>query len=581
VDIVSDKVNILLVDDQPARLLTYEAILATLGETLVPARSGEEALKRLMESEYAVILLDVSMPGMDGFETAEMIHRHPRFENTPIIFVTGVHVDELDRLQGYRLGAIDYVQVPMVPDILRGKVAVLVELYRKRHALSTLNRSLAGENANLAQANLELQMERAKELEALSETLSLANAKLSAANRNLEAEVNERRRAEEHSLRLAGKLRELDRRKDVFLATLAHELRNPLAPILSALSLLRHSHAGPDASAYGIEVIDRQLRQLVRLVDDLLDVSRIAYDRIDLRRERMVLATSLAAAIEMIRPHIDAKRQRLSVELPTETLHIDGDPQRIAQVFGNLLSNASKYSDEGGSIELAAQLDHGIVTVVVRDDGIGIPPERIESIFELFYQVDTSLERAQGGLGIGLTLVKRLVEMHGGEVRVESEGLGRGSKFAVQLPLLRDAVASAGVAAESAPVHAQRRVLVIDDNRDAADMLAMSLVSLGHDTRAIYDPMLAIDAIRSFAPEIAFVDIGMPKLSGLDLARMIRANGGNAITLIALTGWGQAEDRDRSRNAGFDCHFVKPISLEQIERVCQLDTQISFDGRAL
>jgi signal transduction histidine kinase len=571
VDIVTDKVNILLVDDQPARLLTYEAILATLGETLVSARSGEEALKRLMESEYAVILLDVSMPGMDGFETAEMIHRHPRFENTPIIFVTGVHVDELDRLQGYRLGAIDYVQVPVVPDILRGKVAVLVELYRKRHALSTLNRSLAGENANLAQANLELQMERAKELEALSETLSLANAKLSAANKNLEAEVNERRRAEEHSLRLAGKLRELDRRKDVFLATLAHELRNPLAPILSALSLLRHSQAGADTSTHGIEVIDRQLRQLVRLVDDLLDVSRIAYDRIELRRERMMLAASLAAAIEMIRPHIDAKQQRLSVDLPTETLHVDGDPQRIAQVFGNLLSNASKYSDEGGSIEIAAQIDGGIVTVSVRDDGIGIPGERVESIFELFYQVDTSLERAQGGLGIGLTLVKRLVEMHGGSVTAASAGSGSGSSFTVRLPVLApEHPVEPAITSPTRVVHARHRYLVVDDNRDTAATLATVLRLEGSQVEIAHDGLEAVEKAESYRPDVVLLDIGLPRLNGHGACEAIRKQPwGKDMMIVALTGWGQDADREKSRLAGFNGHLVKPVDLTELANLLE------------
>jgi signal transduction histidine kinase len=581
VENASDKVNILLVDDQPARLLSYEAILATLGETLVSARSGEDALKRLMEGEYAVILLDVSMPGMDGFETAELIHQHPRFENTPIIFVTGVHIDELDRLQGYRLGAIDYVQVPVVPDILRSKVAVLVELYRKRHALSALNRTLVGQNESLAQANLTLQTERAQEFQALSETLAVANAELSETNARLEAEVAERRRAEQHTLSLAQKLREADKRKDVFLATLAHELRNPLAPIRSALALLKHMRLDPETSTRSIEVIDRQLLQLVRLVDDLLDISRITYDRIDLRRERMSLATALSAAVEMTLPHTQVRSQRLSVDLPNEQIDIDGDPQRLAQVFGNLLSNACKYTDRGGSIELAARVEGDRVMVTVSDDGIGIPADRLDGIFDLFVQVDTSLERMQGGLGIGLTLVKRLVEMHEGSVAVESRGAGQGSRFVVRLPLANGASDSrvgtdANGVREQRPREstAHRRVLVVDDNRDAADMLAMSLDMLGHRVHALYDPLLALDAVASFEPEIAFLDVGMPKLNGLELAGMIRATAaGSSIVLVALTGWGQDDDRRRSRDAGFDYHIVKPIGLDEIERICRLEAR--------
>jgi signal transduction histidine kinase len=566
-----NKARILLVDDQPSRLLTYEAILSSLGEELVTAQSGEEALRRLIEGDYAVILLDVSMPGMDGFETANLIHAHPRFENTPIIFVTGVHVGELDRLQGYRLGAIDYVQIPLVPDILRSKVAVLVELHRKRRELSALNLSLAGENESLAQANLALQTERAREYQALSETLAAANAQLSAANESLEIEVAERRRAEDVSLHLAESLRKLDRRKDVFLATLAHELRNPLAPIRSAVAVLRDGRADPAATTHTLDVIERQLKQLVRLVDDLLDVSRITYDRIELKRQQVDVATILSAAREMILPAIELRQQKLELDIQPIPLEVEGDPQRLAQVFGNLLNNASKYTPPGGSIVLSAALVDERVVVSVSDDGIGIPAEDLQGVFELFVQVDASREHAQGGLGIGLTLVKRLVEMHGGSVTACSAGPGQGSRFVVELP------ATSKRRDDSPPVAApvassSRRVAIIDDNRDAADMLALTVGMLGHEAKAVYDPLLALDVIDGFAPHIAFVDIGMPKLDGLELARMIRARHGPRIRLVALTGWGQPTDRARSGEAGFDFHFVKPIDLEQVERLCATAT---------
>jgi signal transduction histidine kinase len=571
VEIENDKVNILLVDDQPQRLLSYEAVLAQLGETLVKAHSGEEALRRLMEQEFAVILLDVSMPGMDGFETAQLIHQHPRFENTPIIFVTGVHVGELDRLQGYRLGAIDYVQVPLVPDILRSKVAVLVELYRKR-------RALAGENASLIKVNLALQTERAQEFEALSQTLALANAELSLANTQLEAEVAERRRAEAQLQQLAEKLRQADRRKDEFLATLAHELRNPLAPIRSAVGLLQNERtSAPERQS--LDVIDRQLRQLVRMVDDLLDVSRITHGRIELRRQLTELGPLLATAVETTLPHIESMKHHLSLQIPDTAIFVDGDPQRLMQVFGNLLNNASKYTLPGGHIALSAQLELQEVVVRITDSGIGIPPERLDEVFDLFVQIDTSLERAQGGLGIGLTLVRRLIQMHGGSIRASSDGVGLGSCFEIRLPLAargaaRAQAAQAAQEAEApapAPVaQAGRRVLIVDDNRDAADTLAQLLGMSGHDVRTIYDPELALDALLAFEPDVAFLDVGMPKLNGLELAAMIRADArGDRVVLVALTGWGQADDRRRSRAAGCDYHLVKPADPFEIERICR------------
>ncbi len=565
----NDKVNILLVDDQPQRLLSYEAVLAQLGETLVKAHSGEEALRRLMEQEFAVILLDVSMPGMDGFETAQLIHQHPRFENTPIIFVTGVHVGELDRLQGYRLGAIDYVQVPLVPDILRSKVAVLVELYRKR-------RALAGENASLVKVNLALQTERAQEFEALSQTLALANAELSLTNAQLEGEVAERRRAEAQLQKLAEKLRQADRRKDEFLATLAHELRNPLAPIRSAVGLLQNERASaPERQS--LDVIDRQLRQLVRMVDDLLDVSRITHGRIELRRQLTELGPLLATAVETTLPHIESMRHDLSLQIPDAAIFVDGDPQRLTQVFGNLLNNASKYTLPGGRIALSAQLQGQEVVVRIADSGIGIPAERLDEVFDLFVQIDTSLERAQGGLGIGLTLVRRLIQMHGGSIHASSDGVGLGSCFEIRLPLAARGAARAQAAQEAeapAPTatvaQAGRRVLIVDDNRDAANTLAQLLGMSGHDVRAVYDPELALDALIAFKPDVAFLDVGMPKLNGLELAAMIRADThGDHVVLVALTGWGQADDRRRSRAAGCDYHLVKPADPFEIERICR------------
>ena len=561
-------VNILLVDDQPGRLLSYEAILGELGENMVRASSGTEALSRLMEAEFAVILLDVNMPGMDGFETASLIHQHPRHEKTPIIFVTAVHITDLDRIRGYNLGAVDYVFVPVVPEILRSKVAVLCELFRQRRELQRLNRHLEVANDELAHANAALQAEKALELRALNDALERTNRDLAHTNANLQAEIAERRRAEE-------RLRDTDRRKDEFLATLAHELRNPLAPIRNALRLLQVGDRASAADA--MYIMERQLRQLVRLIDDLLDVSRITRGRLEMRKQRVLLRAVLDDAIETVRPAIDDAGQHLVVDLPPAEHAIEADPERLAQVFSNLLNNASKYSDLDAHIRLSAHAEGEVVRVHVHDEGIGIPDHLLDQIFELFVQADTSLERSRGGLGIGLTLVRQLIEMHGGKVTARSAGAGQGSTFVVELPLAGTAPLIAApvapIAAAAATPHfveSARRILVIDDNRDAADTLALTLRMFNHEVRVVYDPLQALELAESFRPDLVFMDVGMPGMNGYDLVRRMRTRAWSGQTLIvALTGWGQEEDRRRSRDAGFDHHLVKPAEFADIEAMCR------------
>src|SRR5579864_7197447 len=375
-----DKVNILLVDDQPARLLTYQTVLADLGQNLVPVRSGPEALQKLMNDEFAVVLMDVSMPEMDGFEAAQLIHDHPRFERTPIIFVTGVHISELDRLKGYKVGAVDYVSIPVVPEVLRGKVAVLVELYLKRRELRELNRSLAQANEKLAQANVTLQAEKNRELEALNATLQRANDELERANRSLQNEVAERARAE-----LA--LQEADRNKDEFLAMLAHELRNPLAPMLNALQLMRLAPSAAQVQ-WAQDVMQRQLAQLTRLVDDLLDVSRITRGMITLTREPLEVATLIARAVETVQPLLEERDHRLTLQVPPETLRVNGDTTRLVQALSNVLGNEAKYTERGGCIELRCSREGADVEIGVRDNGVGISPELLPRIFDLFTQLD-------------------------------------------------------------------------------------------------------------------------------------------------------------------------------------------------
>ena len=549
-------VNVLLVDDQPSRRLTYRAVLEPLGEKLYEAESGEDALRLLMRHDFAVILLDVNMPGMDGFETASLIHQHPRFAKTPIIFVTAVNVDDMDRLRGYALGAVDYVMVPVIPEILRSKVMVLCELHRKRRDLQKANEALA-------QANDALRVEKARELERLNESLRNANHALGQRNEALQAEVEERARVE-------GRLREADRRKDEFLAMLSHELRNPLAPLQNALAVRR---LDPAAAGDPLQdMMERQLGQLVRLIDDLLDVARVSKGKINLQRRDTTLEHVLQTALDASRPLIEAQGHRLEIELPPQPVALHADPERLAQVFANLLNNAAKYSEPGGTISLHAGSDGEGLHVRVRDTGMGLEADEIERIFDLFAQLERGASQAQGGLGLGLTLVRELVDMHGGRVRVESAGSGKGSEFRVDLPL-QNCADEAPPAPVEAPVTgasmAPRRVLVVDDNRDAADSLAMMVRMLGHDAVALHDPREVEARVRAQAPDIVFMDIGMPELDGRALAMRLRAlPGGDTPILIAVSGWGQAGDIARSMAAGFDRRLVKPPRLDAIREIC-------------
>jgi signal transduction histidine kinase len=567
---VSEKVNVLLVDDQPARLLTYETILSELGQNLVRAGSGLEALEKLMKDEFAVVLLDVSMPDMDGFEAATLIHQHPRFEKTPIIFVTGVHVSELDRLKGYKVGAVDYVSIPVVPEILRSKVTVLIELYTKRRELQELNRTLAQANERLAEANTTLQAEKTRELETLNRVLQRANQELESANRLLQTEVAERTRVE-----LA--LKEADRHKDEFLAMLAHELRNPLAPIHNAVQLMHRQSFTDPQLIWSREIIGRQLAHLTRLVDDLLDVSRITRGKINLTKEVIELGTLLTRTVETVQPLIDDRGHTLTVEAPNGILAVLGDPTRLVQALGNVLGNAAKYTERGGRITLSAAESGSEVLIRIRDNGIGIPPELMPMIFNLFTQLDRTSGPPQSGLGIGLALVQRLVEMHGGSVAARSEGLGKGSEFLIRLPLfIREQVESGqplqqlsaleqSMTNAEGPTRTQRRILVADDNNDALESLATLLQLSGHEVYTAANGAIALESAEQHRPEVALLDIGMPKLDGYEVARRIRAQPwGQRITLVALTGWGQDSDRRRSQEAGFDSHLVKPLDLDKL-----------------
>jgi PAS domain S-box-containing protein len=377
-------------------------------------------------------------------------------------------------------------------------------------------------------------------------------------------DIEERKRTEEA-------LREADRQKNEFLATLAHELRNPLAPLQNSFELLRIAPEDATVRAQALTLMDRQLRQMVRLIDDLLDVSRISRNTLVLRKERVELTAIVQQSLEACRATMAAANQELHVEMPNEQLYLNADPVRLGQVFGNLLGNASKFTPEAGKITLTLTTEGKEALIRVRDTGIGIPPERLADVFNMFFQVDPSIVRSHGGLGIGLTIVKRLVEKHGGTVTVHSEGAGRGCEFTVRLPLTSPPpVSTTGNGSRISQPQTRRRVLVVDDNRDAAQSLSMLLRLGGHETCSAHSGPEALQAAESFRPELILLDLGLPQMSGYEVCQTLRRQPwSKEVVIVALTGWGQEEDRKRSQAAGFNAHLVKPIEHTALEAFLQ------------
>lgn len=400
----------------------------------------------------------------------------------------------------------------------------------------------------------------------LSEVERRARA-LEESNRSLEIEMTERHAAE-NALRLA------DRRKDEFLATLAHELRNPLAPVLNSLKILRLVGRDPEQIENAQTIMERQLNHMVRLVDDLLDVSRITTGKLAVSRSLVDIRAVMKDALESCKSLIDSRSHKLNVDMPLETVYVDADPVRLAQVFSNLLNNAAKYTEPGGCITFAAKVENDKIVVSVADNGIGIENGMLKEIFEMFTQVDNSLERVYAGLGVGLALSKRLVELHEGDLRAASKGPGKGSIFSVHLDVARSTLSSGDADEKAVAVKDERRrVLLVDDNVDFIATMENLLKLVGHDVRTAHDGTSALQAAAEFAPEFIFMDIGMPGLNGYDVARLLRQQPGMDDTvLIAVTGWGGEKDRQMSRNAGFNYHLIKPVELGQILDVLELKT---------
>ncbi|TMG82501.1 MAG: response regulator [Betaproteobacteria bacterium] len=697
--------DILIVDDRPDKLLVYRTILEDLGQNLFTAASGEQALKQVLERDFAVILLDVNMPGLNGLETAALIRNRSRSAHIPIIFITADFNDEHHMAKGYSLGAVDYIASPVVPEILQAKVKVFVNLFllaqqAKRQAAEHL--ALAEERAAraaaeqatrrlafLAQASVALgasldsaaisrelvrlcvptladvgmltlvdeqgegassevawpgddparaplvrtvngnadpwyretvqRVRKSGRLEVFSNrvgtaasnrldaaplaglidvsiaqaihcvafvpllarggTLGVLALALGSSGREFDADTlaiatdlaGRAATALDNAL-LYGKIQEEDRRKDEFLAMLAHELRNPLAPISNAVHVLQMADQAPTKLNWATDVIGRQLKQLVRLVDDLLDVSRVTSGKIDLKIESVDVGDVVVAAVETSRPYVDALEHTLTVLLPPERLLLRGDFARVAQVLANLINNAAKYTDRGGRISVTAAREGTEIVFRVRDTGVGIPKELLSSIFEPFTQVERTLDRARGGLGLGLTLVRRLVEMHGGRVLVQSEGLGLGSEFTVAFPAVsaaRHADAEPRETAQFPPAAPLGLcVLVVDDNRDVAESTAVLLRMAGCDVHVAYDGDEALRAMPRLGPDAVLLDIGLPRINGYEVAERIRAEPDYRRTLlVAVSGYGHEEHRLQSQRVGFDYHIVKPIDPPVLTRL--------------
>lgn len=507
------QVSFLLVDDLEENLISLEALLRRDGLNLLKARSGDQALELLLEHDVALALIDVQMPGLNGFELAELMRGNERTRRVPIIFVTaGNTTDSRWRFQGYEAGAVDFIQKPIEPDVLRGKAEVFFELYRQRQQIAAQRDEL------------------------------------------------------QHQ---AEALKDADRRKDEFLATLAHELRNPLAPLRNGLDILQRNPNGGNAAEIR-NMMDRQLVHLVRLIDDLLDVSRVSQGKIELRKNTVRMDDIIRTAVEASRPLIDGAGHKLTIAMPSDVLWVDGDQVRLSQAISNLLNNAAKYTPEDGLIDLHVTNDGQQVVIRVTDNGVGIPADMQSKVFHLFTQIDDHLQRSQGGLGIGLALVRQLVEMQGGSVDASSSGPGKGSRFTIRLPIAA-APQQPEVAAhqnQEMAVFRSLKVLVVDDNPIIADTLGMMLEDIGHEFEAVHDGRDALDAARHYRPDVILLDIGLPGMNGYEVCKAFRGEPEFEHTpIIAQTGWGQDRDKELATEAGFDFHLTKPVPLEQLQKV--------------
>jgi signal transduction histidine kinase len=529
--------KILVVDDRTDNLLAADAALGGLGALIVTAHSGEEALRRLLESDYSLVLLDVQMPGMDGYETARFIRERPRTSHVPIIFLTAHEGESKNILRAYELGAVDFMFKPFVPEILRAKAQVLLTLQERTEALARLR------------------IEHEHELER---------------QRTQAAHLMREMTAKQQLAQLNEQLAENDHRKNEFLAILAHELRNPLAPLRALFDLAMQSRDRPLTSKM-LEIWDRQLTLLARLVDDLLDISRITANKIELRPETMDLREIVDAAITTSRPRVSDRRHTLAAMMPADPVIVTVDSLRLIQVVSNLINNAARYTQPNGHIEVACGIADGAAFVTVKDNGIGIPEDLLPTIFDMFVQERVRSD-GSGGLGLGLALAKHLVTLHGGTVKASSGGRGCGSTFRVELPLtgadaaLRPRTRTNEMEPLTLGSAARKmRIVVIDDNEDARELVAHMLEGVGHEVRLAHDGPTGLDAILEHQPDAALIDIGLPGMTGIDVVRALRERCPTLRTrLVAYTGYSGSEAIESATRAGFHDHLAKPATIDKV-----------------
>lgn len=643
--------NVLLVDDQPANLLALEAALDSLGVNLVRAVSGPQALAALAQRDFAAVLLDVRMPGMDGFEVAREIRSRPRSRFTPILFVTAGDDPDEAMLSAYALGAVDFLTKPLRSEVLKAKVGVFVELYRSKEELRLRERHDFEQRLEAKEARYRALFESidegfcvvkvlrepdgwvrdyrfeeandaftlhtglkdavgktmrelvpdhdehwfsiydrvartgeatrfVQEAKAMKRWFDVYATRLGGPGSDLVAilfsDITQRLVAEQDLRRLNEELAQANRRKTEFLATLAHELRNPLAPLSNGLHLMRMASTKPEMLEKTRQMMERQIQHMVHLVDDLLDIARISTGKVELRRQRIDLKDVVATAVETSASLIDTAGHKLHLELPSQPMPMEADATRIAQVVSNLLNNAAKYTPERGRIALKAQVQGNEAVLTVTDSGIGIAADALGKVFEMFAQVSGSAGKPQGGLGIGLSLVQSLVALHGGSVSASSPGIGQGSTFTVRLPLIpsgSETMATTNTPQTSSDP-AQLQVLVVDDNTDAAESLGVLLDIEGHAAHIAHTGAEALQLAKSRALDVVFLDIGLPDMTGYEVARQMRLLPGMQKTLlVALTGWGTQDDRQRTREAGFDRHLTKPAELPAVEELLRAAAQ--------
>ncbi|MDB6090092.1 MAG: two-component hybrid sensor and regulator [Gammaproteobacteria bacterium] len=547
------RARILIVDDLPEKLLVYGTLLEDLDAQIVEARSGTEALKRVLEGEFAVILLDVNMPDIDGLETANLVRRHKNGRHTPIIFITS-YADEMQTARGYELGAVDYILSPVIASVLRTKVRVFVDLYQARAALALSNQELESRvtdrTAELQKSNERLQGEIAERLRAEAEREALL-----AREKVLRAEAEE-----------------LSRLKDEFLATMSHELRTPLNAIFGWITLLRTRRLDEATQERALETIERNARAQKRLIEDLLDVSRIVTGKVALELVTVDPRRVVEAALETMHPAAQAKGLQIVPLLDSSAGTVRGDFARLQQIVCNLLSNAIKFTPAGGQVEVCLARRDGEVEISIRDSGQGIKPEFLPLVFDRFRQEDGSISRRHGGLGLGLAIVRHLVELHAGTVDADSAGEGKGARFSVRLPA-RDATVVPR-AVEIAPggmvtvaMLTGVRLLVVDDDPGARELISGMLEGFGAEVSVAESGPAALTLLFAQRPDVLVADLGMPGMDGYALIEQVRAldpDYGGQTPAVAVTAYASPLDRLRALQAGYQNHVAKPVEAEEL-----------------